>query len=178
MLRLQSDIRYKLGAAAVQPLPVPSCITFAMLQMRRENWANRTDAMWMLPLRASACDEDHDTIRTSLGCERARRRRDVRSAGQFGGAIRVAMTDSDVVTRLKSTTGLGAIYDLGRRASHHKNVWCWSVIRKENVRDLATELAPLLSFRRRLASEFIFHTDDMPMPHVQCLEPGTPEAWA
>jgi len=88
------------------------------------------------------------------------------------------MTDRDVIERLQEVTGLGLIHDRGRRRDHWKQVWDWTVLRRENMCAIASELAPLLLQRRRESMEFIFRAADIPMPAVVPLRRGEPVAWA
>jgi hypothetical protein len=93
------------------------------------------------------------------------------------GRLRVAMTDLDVVQRLQDTTGIGLVHDRGRRQAHHKQVWDWTVLRRENMCNLATEIAPLLLQRRREAMSFIFRAADLSMPPATVPAAGSPDAW-
>jgi hypothetical protein len=94
------------------------------------------------------------------------------------GLIRVAMTDLDVVERLKNVTGLGLVHDRGRRLAHHKDVWDWAVTRRENVCTLTEEIAPILLGRRRASAESVLWADGRIMPLTAVMLPGEPESWA
>jgi hypothetical protein len=94
------------------------------------------------------------------------------------GYIRVAMTDQDIVQRLRDVTGLGLVHSRGRRMAHQKDVWDWTVTRRANVCTLAETLAPLLLSRRRASLEPILRADGRMLPSVIDLRPGLPESWA
>jgi hypothetical protein len=93
------------------------------------------------------------------------------------GLIRVAMTDLDVVERLKEITGLGLVHARGRRLAHHKDVWDWAVTRRENVCTLTEEIAPILLGRRRASAESVLGADGRTMPPPTAMRPGEPESW-
>ena len=93
------------------------------------------------------------------------------------GRLRVAMTDRDIIERLQTVTGLGLIHDRGRRHDHWKQVWDWTVLRRENMCAIAEAIAPLLLQRRRDQMSFIFQAAGMPMPPIAALVYGQPDAW-
>lgn len=93
------------------------------------------------------------------------------------GRLRVAMTDRDIIERLQSVTGLGLVHDRGRRRAHWKQVWDWTVLRRENMCAIAEALAPLLLQRRRAQIAFIFRAAGTPMPPMVSPTRGEPDAW-
>lgn len=93
------------------------------------------------------------------------------------GRLRVAMTDRDIIERLRVVTGLGVIHDRGRRHAHWKQVWDWTVLRRENMCAIAEALAPLLLQRRREQMAFIFRSAGTSMPPPASLVYGEPDAW-
>jgi LAGLIDADG-like domain len=64
-------------------------------------------------------------------------------------AIRVMMTDLDVLEQVQRITGCGNIYKVTRRAGHHKQAYVWSIRRNRHVAELAACITPFLSTRRR-----------------------------
>jgi hypothetical protein len=93
------------------------------------------------------------------------------------GRLRVAMTDRDIIERLHEVTGLGLVHDRGRRDDRHKQVWDWTVLRRENMCAVAQVLAPLFLQRRRQQIAFIFRAADIDMPPADSPTPGHPTAW-
>jgi hypothetical protein len=101
-------------------------------------------------------------------------RRDRRRAGQ----IRVVMTDRDIVERLREVTGLGLIYDRGRRKAHYRQAWEWQVTRRNSVGLLVSELAPFLLSRRRRMIGHLLLEHGTEIPEQMVLPSDSDEAWA
>jgi hypothetical protein len=65
-------------------------------------------------------------------------------------SIRIAMTDEDVVRRLREVTGVGTIITRTKLAkAHHKQQWQWNVCARRDVARVLCAIAPLLGKRRR-----------------------------
>lgn len=93
------------------------------------------------------------------------------------GVVRVAMTDADVVERMRAVSGVGLVGDLPRRADHHKAVRVWTVQRDAVVPGLLLAVAPLLGARRRIRASEILALHDLRTPDVLALTPGSDQAW-
>lgn len=63
--------------------------------------------------------------------------------------IHVTMTDRDVLENLAAITGVGSIYELVRRRSHHTQAYRWQIGWAEIASALAAQVYPLLSERRK-----------------------------
>jgi hypothetical protein len=98
--------------------------------------------------------------------------------GHPAGQVRVQMTDEDVIDRLHSLTGVGAVHSRGKPAEHCRPVWEWSVIRRGNVLALHQLIAPLLLSRRRATVCSRLAAASLDMPTVAPPNPATPESWA
>jgi hypothetical protein len=96
--------------------------------------------------------------------------------GRPGGRVRVVMTDVDVIERLHELTGVGLVYDRGRRDGTHKPVWEWDVTRRASVKELVRALAPLLSARRRETVERILSANGEALPAA--VPPSGPARWS
>jgi hypothetical protein len=108
---------------------------------------------------------------------RAHAMRSVPLRDAAAGRLRVAMTDRDIIERLQAITGLGLVHDRGRRHAHWKQVWDWTVLRRENMCAIAEALAPLLLQRRREQIAFIFHASGISIPPPISPTCGEPRAW-
>lgn len=70
---------------------------------------------------------------------------------RLNGALRVQMTDRDVVYRIADMTGVGRVISTPSRSSKHKDSWAWTVKRADNLSDVLKMIAPHLSSRRQVA---------------------------
>lgn len=67
--------------------------------------------------------------------------------------LAVAMTDHDIIERLRSVTGVGLIYDTTPAEAHHKMARLWTVQRSRHVKGVITAIYPWLGERRRQAAD-------------------------
>lgn len=65
------------------------------------------------------------------------------------GRIAVLMTDRDVIDEVYRIAGVGQLYPVPARKSHHKDGYMWTVTSKKNIRAIADRIAPFLMARRR-----------------------------
>ena len=66
--------------------------------------------------------------------------------------ITVAMTDRDIIERLKIVTGVGRIYAVARQKAHHKDSFIWCVSCRDHYTGLALAILPWLGERRNAAA--------------------------
>lgn len=101
----------------------------------------------------------------------------IRKGGKLRGRLCIAITNHDIIERLHRTTGIGIMHDQGRQREHYKQVWDWTVTRRENMCAIATAVAPLLLRRRREQISSISDAAGLSMPDAASLNPGEPAAW-
>jgi len=96
--------------------------------------------------------------------------------GRRFGAVRVVMTDKDVINRLAGVSGVGTVHAIKPRQAHHKQAWAWQVVRPPSIASLITAVAPFLLERRYCAASKVLALQDMAIPDRCAL--GVDEAWA
>jgi len=73
-------------------------------------------------------------------------------------SVQVAMTDRDIVYRLRKITGVGNIFGPYKREAHHKELWVWSVGAINHARDVTDKVLPYLGQRRKAKAVKLFGT--------------------
>jgi hypothetical protein len=94
------------------------------------------------------------------------------------GAIRVAMTDRDIIERLQAVSGVGLIHSRAPRTSRRQATWDWEVVRVETVGKLAASVAPFLLGRRRDRVGDLLGRHGIFLPPPTPILGGSLEAWA
>jgi hypothetical protein len=94
------------------------------------------------------------------------------------GAIRVSMTDRDIIERLYTLSGVGIVHERRARSAHYRPPWDWDVIRVDNVAQLTTIVAPFLLERRRERIRVLLNRHGLPLPSAVRPIPDSPEAWS
>jgi hypothetical protein len=95
--------------------------------------------------------------------------------GSGGLAVRVSMTDRDIIERLKALTGVGTLYvPRNPRPGEWKQAYTWAVQDRQDAKALLEAILPWLGLRRTAKVEEVLAQYRAPIEYVErgCSENG------